>query len=227
MVAVALAALAVAPATAEARGKSKVLRGNFTLVGADGDYTTGKFGKAQLVDTKRRDKLSVHIRRVSGRSTWTFKLQTGSCGGTEVRGWKYRKLRTSRRGVGNSWARSRTFRIARGAKYFVAVYDANGRLALCARLSAKGKAKPHKKHGRHDHGKRGHDHRGHGRHDHGKPKHDHGKPKHGHGKPGHDHGKPKHEHGKPGHDHRGHGKPDHAPGKRGKSDDAPRGRGRG
>lgn len=142
----ALAAVLLVPATAEARG-SKVYRGDFTLVGADGDYITGKFGKAQLVDGKRNDKLSVHVRRLAKRTTYTFKLQRGSCGGAEVTGFTYRKLKTSRKGVGNSWARSRTFRAVNGTRYFVAVYDPAGELVVCARLSTKGKAKPQKRHG--------------------------------------------------------------------------------
>ena len=104
------------------RARSKVLRGSFTLVGSDGDYVTGKFGKAHLVDGKRNDKLSVHVRRLAKRTTYTFKLQTGSCGGAEVTGWTYRQLKTSRKGVGNSWARSKTFKVVKGTKYFVAVY---------------------------------------------------------------------------------------------------------
>ena len=149
----ALASLALVPAAAEAHGgksKSKVLRGSFTLVGSDGDYVTGKFGKAHLVDGRRNDKLSVHVRRLAKRTTYTLKLQTGSCGGTEVAGWRYRPLKTSRRGVGNSWARSRTFTAARGVKYFVSVYGPDGQIVVCARLSSKGKAHPHKSRGRDD-----------------------------------------------------------------------------
>ena len=149
----ALASLALVPATAEAHGgKSKVLRGSFTLVGSDGDYVTGKFGKVHLVDGKRTDKLSVHVRRLAKRTTYTFKLQTGSCGGAEVTGWTYRKLKTSRKGVGNSWARSKTFKVVKGTKYFVSVYGPDNQLVVCARLSSKGTSKPHKAHGK-DHGK--------------------------------------------------------------------------
>ena len=67
------------------------LQGDFTLVGADGDYVTGNFGKAQLVDGKRNDKLSVHVRRLAAKTTYTYKLQEGVCkegaaGGTDVAG---------------------------------------------------------------------------------------------------------------------------------------------
>ena len=147
----ALASFALVPAAAEAHGgKSKVLRGSFTLVGSDGDYVTGKFGQVHLVDGKRNDKLSVHVRRVAKRTTYTFKLQTGSCGGSEVTGWRYRTLKTSRKGVGNAWARSRTFKVAKRVNYYVAVYGPDGQMVVCARLSSKGKAHPSKPRGRDD-----------------------------------------------------------------------------
>ena len=125
-----------------AKRRSKVYTGDFTLVGTDGDYVTGKFGKVHLVDGKRNDKLSVHVRRLAKRTTYTFKLQTGSCGGAEVTGWTYRKLKTSRKGVGNSSARSKTFKVVKGTKYFVSVYGPDDQLVVCARLSSKGKSHP-------------------------------------------------------------------------------------
>src|SRR5829696_6690105 len=89
-----LAAVALVPATASA--KAKVYRGTFQLVGADGDYVTGNFGKAQLVDS-RRDSLSVHVRRLAPRTKYVFRLQSGqtckegAAGGTNVEGWNYRR----------------------------------------------------------------------------------------------------------------------------------------
>jgi len=133
--------VALAPGTALGKSRAKVYKGTFTLVGADGDYVTGKFGKAQLVDNKRNDKLSVHVRRVAAKTTYTYKLQVGTCkesapGGTDVPGWTYKPLKTNRKGVGNSTARSRTFTAKRGVKYSVVVY-AGGEVALCAQLRTK------------------------------------------------------------------------------------------
>ena len=156
MIAVAaLASCALVPAAEAHASKGKVLRGSFTLVGSDGDYVTGKFGKVHLVDGKRNDKLSVHVRRLAKRTAYTFKLQTGSCGGADVTGWRYRALRTSRKGVGNASARSRTFKVAGGVRYYVAVYGPDGQMVVCARLSAKGKAHPQKSQGRDDDKARG------------------------------------------------------------------------
>ena len=135
--------MALAPGTALAHGKhqTKVYKGTFTLVGADGDYVTGNFGKAQLVDNKRNDKLSVHVRRVAAKTTYTYKLSQGVCregaaGGADVAGFKYKPLKTNRKGVGNSTARSRTFTAKRDVKYSVVVY-AGGDVVLCAQLRTK------------------------------------------------------------------------------------------
>ena len=76
------------------QAKAKVYKGTFKFVGADGDYVTGNFGKAQLVDGKRNDKLSVHVRRLAAKTKYMFRLQQGVCkqgaaGGTDVAGCKY------------------------------------------------------------------------------------------------------------------------------------------
>jgi hypothetical protein len=141
-------AVALAPGTALAHGKSKtkVYKGTFTLVGADGDYVTGNFGKVQLVDNKRNDKLSVHVRRVAAKTTYTYKLVAGVCkegaaGGAEVGGFKYKPLKTNRKGVGNSTARSKTFTAKRGVTYSVTV-SAGGEVVLCAQLRTKDWPKP-------------------------------------------------------------------------------------
>ncbi len=152
-----------APGAALAKHKpdrAKVYKGSFEYVGADGDYVTGKFGKVHLVDGKRSDKLSVHIRRLSPRTTYVYRLQSApsACaadapGGTDVPGWTYRKLKTSRSGVGNATARSKSFRVDRTKRYFVGVFRAGvagapGELILCAELNTpkakKAKPKPAK-----------------------------------------------------------------------------------
>src|SRR5690349_18256970 len=156
----AVAAVAVSPGVALAHGKTKVYKGTFQYVGADGDYVTGSFGKVQLVDGKRNDKLSVHVRRLAGKTKYIFRLQEApkACaadapGGTDVEGWKYRNggvLKTSRKGVANGKATSRTFAVDRDVAYFVGVYRTTatggmGELALCAKLTTKrhGHVKPH------------------------------------------------------------------------------------
>ena len=69
----------------------------------------------------------------------------GAAGGTDVAGFKYKPLKTNRKGVGNSTARSKTFSAKRGVKYSVVVYAPVARSSLCAQLRTKywhGKPKP-------------------------------------------------------------------------------------
>ena len=152
----AVAAVALTPAAASAKPRAKVYKGTFELVGADGSYTTDKFGKAQLVDGKRNDELSVHVRKLGSRTKYVFRLQSaatackqGAPGGTDVPGWTYRRgglLVTNRKGVANSWARSRTFTVDPAVEYFVGVYTrtasgAPDQLVACAQLTTKKAAK--------------------------------------------------------------------------------------
>jgi hypothetical protein len=148
------AALAAAPPAAIAKPRAKVYRGAFEAVGSDGAYTDGKFGKVQLVDGRRNDKLSVHVRHLGAKTRYVFRLRQAetACeesapGGTDVPGWRYRRggvLRTSRRGNANSRARSHRFSADAGTEYFVAVYAPAptgdpGDIVLCAKLTTKGK----------------------------------------------------------------------------------------
>ena len=152
-----VATCAALPATASAHAKTKIYRGSFQLVGADGSYTKDSFGKAQLVDGKRNDQLSVHVRHLGSRVKYTFKLQSaaeacaaGAAGGTDVAGWKYHRggvLLTNRKGVANSFARAKGFKVDRSVEYFVGVFDSSKRLVACAQLTKKHKAKPKPSHG--------------------------------------------------------------------------------
>src|SRR5690349_8157231 len=155
----ALAAVALSPGVALAHSKTKVYKASFTYVGADGDYVTGSFGKVQLVDGKRNDKLSVHVRHLARNATYLYRLESApkACaadapGGTPVAGWTAKPLKTNKAGVANATARSRTFTASRTVAYYVGVYRTTatggmGELALCAKLTsahkAKGGGKPH------------------------------------------------------------------------------------
>jgi hypothetical protein len=152
-------AFSALPAAADAHSRTKIYRGSFQLVGADGSYTRDSFGKAQLVDGKRNDQLSVHVRKLGSHARYVFRLQSaataceqGAAGGTDVPGWKYRRdglLVTNRHGVANSWARAHGFKVDPSVEYFVGVFDATThRLVACAQLTTKKKAhgkkdKPH------------------------------------------------------------------------------------
>ena len=162
----ALLSLALAlPALAPAKHKKKhphhgatVLKGSFRAVGADGAYTDKKFGKAQLVDNRKRDKLSVHLRRLAPRTTYTFALysvakgqprcEEGASGGTQETAFPPKSKRTNRRGNLNAKQRSKTFNAKAARRYFVLVSDGTQAVA-CAKLKGKRArhgCKPHHKH---------------------------------------------------------------------------------
>jgi len=167
----ALLSLALAlPAAAPAKKKrhkhphhrTTVLKGAFEAIGADGAYTDKKFGKAQLVDNRKRDKLSVHVRRLAPRRAYTFALYSvakgqprcdeGASGGTQETAFPPKTKTTNKRGHLNAKQRSKTFKVNRARRYFVLVSDGAQPVA-CAKLKGKKKAKPGCKGGRGHHGK--------------------------------------------------------------------------
>ena len=221
---VAVTAVALSPATAGAHSRAKTYRGTFQLVGADGSYTSDSFGKAQLVDGPRNDQLSVHVRHLGKRATYTFRLlsaptacEAGAPAGTEVPGWSYRRgglLVTNRKGSANSFARARGFKVSRDVEYYVGVFNKDdGQIVACAQLTKKRKAPVR------GGGKKGDDRRpgrgtgpspgqgGAGAP--GKPDQPHGKSDESHGKSDTSPGKSDESHGK---SDESHGKSDQAPG---------------
>ncbi len=186
----------VAPATASAKKhhhhKTTVLKGTFKAVGADGAYSHRKFGKAQLVDNRKRDKLSVHLRKLAPKTEYTFGLYSvpkgtprcreGASGGTQETAFPPKTKRTNKHGNLNAKQKSKTFKADRKKRYFVLVSDGD-QVVACAKLDRKG----HKKHKKHGH--KGHKpHPAHPAHPKPGPK----KPK-GHDKPSKGEGKgPKH-----------------------------------
>ena len=132
--------------------KTTVLKGSFRAIGADGAYTDKKFGKAQLVDNRKRDKLSVHLRHLAPKTEYTFALYsvpkgTPRCradapGGTQETAFAPKTKRTNKHGNLNAKQKSKTFKADRAKRYFVLVSDGADPVA-CAKLDRKG----HKKHG--------------------------------------------------------------------------------
>ena len=131
--------------------KTTVLKGSFRAVGADGAYTDRKFGKAQLVDNRKRDKLSVHLRHLAPKTEYTFGLYSvpkgtarcreGASGGTQETAFPPKTKRTNKAGNLNAKQKSKTFKTDRKKRYFVLVSDGDQAVA-CAKLDGK-KAKKH------------------------------------------------------------------------------------
>jgi hypothetical protein len=143
--------------------RTTVLKGNFRAVGADGAYTDKKFGKAQLVDNRRRDKLSVHLRHLAPRTTYTFALysvakgqprcQGGASGGTQETAFPPKSKRTNKHGNLNAKQRSKTFKVDATHRYFVLVSDGT-QVVACAKLKGKRAKRGCKPHGAHSAKKR-------------------------------------------------------------------------
>ena len=149
LLSLALALPAVAPAKKKgkhAHHRTTVLKGSFRAVGADGAYTDKKFGKAQLVDNRKRDKLSVHLRRLAPKTTYTFALysvakgeprcEEGASGGTQETAFAPKSKKTNKRGNLNAKQRSKTFKADKARRYFVLVSDGAQPVA-CAKLKGK------------------------------------------------------------------------------------------
>jgi hypothetical protein len=145
--------------------KTTVLKGSFRAIGADGAYTDKKFGKAQLVDNRKRDKLSVHLRKLAPKTEYTFALYSvpkgtprcreGAPGGTQETAFPPKSKRTNQHGNLNAKQKSKTFKADRKKRYFVLVFDGTDPVA-CAKLNRKGHKRHHKK-GHKRHGHKGHD----------------------------------------------------------------------
>jgi hypothetical protein len=150
----AVAGAAVPVAGAEKGGKkkpakrTKVYRAKLAPVPV-GDYgmLARSRGKAQLVDGKRNDKISIHVRRLSPGVTYGWRIVevTGDpefpcTSGTPVAGWTYKPLKANAGGNANSKGKSKTFKADPEKSYFVGVYlPSDGAAFLCGELKGKGK----------------------------------------------------------------------------------------
>jgi hypothetical protein len=95
-------------------------------------------GRAELVDGKKRNTVSLHMRRLAPSTTYLWHVHAGSCAatGAPVAGWSYRThagangtLTTDSSGVANTNGRSATFNAGSGKRYSVNVHvavDTNG-----------------------------------------------------------------------------------------------------
>lgn len=142
---------AAVPATVGAKAakkpspRAKVLKGKLAPVPV-GDYgmLANSRGHFQAVDGKRNDKISIHVRRLSPGTTYTWRIVEAAAGaespcasGTPVEGWTYKPLTANKRGNANSKGKSRTFKYNPEKSYYVGVYLADGNAFLCGELRGK------------------------------------------------------------------------------------------
>ena len=118
-------------------------------------------GKAQLVDGKKNNKVSLHVRNLAASTTYLWHVHEGTCAatGAPVAGWTYRTqlgangtLTSDESGNANTKGRSATFNADPTKSYSVNVHVATvtnglaaGTIIACGDLKASkagGKTKP-------------------------------------------------------------------------------------
>jgi len=127
-------------ATADAGPSAKTFKATLTAV-KPAAATAGVpkvAGRAKLVDGKKRNTVSLHMRRLAANTTYLWHVHEGSCTatGAPVAGWTYRThtgangtLTADSSGVANTNGRSATFNAGSGKRYSVNVHvavDTNG-----------------------------------------------------------------------------------------------------
>jgi Cu/Zn superoxide dismutase len=122
-------------------------------------------GKAQLVDGKKNNKVSLHVRNLAPGTVYLWHVHVGTCAatGAPVAGWTYRTqvgangtLTSNESGNANTKGKSTTFNAAAGQSYSVNVHVSTltnglpaGTIIACGDLRASnagGKSKPKKPH---------------------------------------------------------------------------------
>lgn len=140
-------------------------------------------GRAQLVDGRKRDKVSLHMKGLEPGETYLWHVHQATAEGDPCAadstvgnpapypGWTYRELKARASGNASSKGRSSTFPVAEEESegdFYVNVHLEDGTVIACGVLERK-RGGHHKGHAKHDdkddHGSKGH--HGHGKPDHG------------------------------------------------------------
>ena len=139
------------PKAKKAPAKTKILRANLDPAGADAVYAKID-GKAQLVDGRKNDVLTVHVRRLPARVPFTVHVHQLASGeackpgsnGTDT-AFKVRKTVKSNAGGNlNATLRTRGFTAAKDKTYYVELHGGGDVVVVCGVLKAR---KPPKKKG--------------------------------------------------------------------------------
>jgi hypothetical protein len=132
--------------------RAKVLRATVKPVRADVAAYTNMRGKAQMAANRRNAKVSLHLKGMVPRATYPWAVVKGTdkatvcADGTPLTSFKYRTLKSGKKGNANSKASTKkgAFTFDKTAKYAVVVYQAGttDEVLLCGVL----KGKHHHKH---------------------------------------------------------------------------------
>ena len=153
-------ALAAKPKDKKPSPRAKVYKATLKAVGADAAYTTKRFGRAQLVDGKKNNKVSVHFRGLTpgGTYLWHVHQATGpgnpcevpAIGGPPYAGWDWTKVnpfKANAAGNYNKTFKTKTFPVTTpgvdtGFVYYVNVHLADGTVIACGKFRGSRKATP-------------------------------------------------------------------------------------
>ena len=122
-------------------------------------------GRVQLVDGRKSNKVSLHVRHLAPHTTYLWHVHVGTCAatGAPVAGWKYRTadaagngtLTSNAHGNANTKGKSATFNADPAQSYSVNVHVAAptnglaaGTIIACADLKPTKHPHPHQSHGK-------------------------------------------------------------------------------
>jgi hypothetical protein len=122
-------------------------------------------GRVQLVDGKKRNKVTLHVRHLAPKTTYLWHVHVGTCAatGAPVAGWTYRTqdaagngtLKSNARGNANTKGKSATFNADPAQSYSVNVHVAAptnglaaGTIIACADLKPTKHTHTHQSHGK-------------------------------------------------------------------------------
>jgi hypothetical protein len=144
-------------ASADSGHSAKTYRASLAAVNPDAT-TAGLatvVGKAQMVDGKKNNKVSLHVRNLAASTTYLWHIHEGSCAapGDPVEGWTYRTqvltngtTTSDESGNANTKGKSTTFNAVPGTSYSVNVHVstvtnglAAGTIIACGDLTTKAK----------------------------------------------------------------------------------------
>ena len=175
--------LLAAPASAHKKTERQVSKAKLAATGAASDAgIPDARGRAQLVDGRKRNKVSLHMKGVEPGETYLWHVHQATGEGDPCAedspvanpapypGWTYRELKARKSGNANSKGRSTTFPVADeegDGDYYVNVHLQDGTVIACGVL-ARNRAKTRKADDRPEPKRKGHEKsrgRGHDHHD--------------------------------------------------------------
>jgi hypothetical protein len=97
-------------------------------------------GRAHLLDGRRRDKVSIHLKGLEAGETYLWEVREGACDDEDAaasEGWTYRELTAGDSGNANAKGRSEDFSADRDDDVSVAVTLEDGTVVACGDFERK------------------------------------------------------------------------------------------